>query len=73
MKEDMRQLFGKEWQWFRRLSLLNKLRGFWFCMSLCLVGCVGEDVHPYVVVVLVLNFLASAASARRLPMDEYEG
>lgn len=72
MKEDMRQLFGKEWQWFRRLSLLNKLRGFWFCMSLCLVGCVSDDVHPYVVAVLVLNFLASAASARRLPMDEYE-
>ncbi len=72
MKEDMRQLFGKEWDWFRGLSLLNKLRGLWFCISLCLVGCVSEDVHPYVVVVLLLNFLASAASARRLPMDEYE-
>ena len=64
MKEDMKRIFGKEWTW---------LRSFWFCWSLCLVGCVSCDAHPYVLVALLLNFMASAVSATRLPLDEYEG
>ena len=73
MKDDMKRIFGKEWTWFRRLSLVDKLRSFWFCWRLCLVGCESCDAHPYVLVALLLNFMASAASATRLPLDEYEG
>ena len=71
MKNDMKLIFGKEWTWFCGLSLLNKLRSAWFCVSLMMVSCVCEESGKWVMLAVAVNFVLSALSVRRLPLDEY--
>lgn len=62
MKEDISRIFGKEWKWFSRLTMMMKLRMVWFLTSFCLLCCLSaEDCS---VLLLCLNLCASAIALR---------
>lgn len=61
MKEDISRIFGKEWKWFSRLTLMMKLRVVWFLTSFCLLCCLSaEESGVLCVLLLCLNLCASA-------------
>lgn len=65
MKEDISKIFGKEWKWFCRLTLMMKLRIVWFLTSFCLLCCSSvEDSSVLYVLLLGLNLCASAMALR---------
>jgi hypothetical protein len=64
----MKEIFGKEWRWFRGLSIGEKLRVIWFCVSLCVVLCV-VDCCNWLWVAVIVNLTLSYVSIVGIRFD----
>jgi uncharacterized membrane protein len=69
MKELWNAVYGKEWKWLCSQPLLAKLAIVWFVVSLLLVCSIDDESSLCQILVLVLNFCASALGLAMSPVD----
>jgi hypothetical protein len=72
MKDDLKKIYGKEWNWFQSLTKSSKIRIVWFVLSFAFTVGI-NDIHNIPISIIIgLNMVASVFSLNKISGKDLE-
>lgn len=72
MKKVIKAIYGKEWAWFKSLTLGQQLRLLYFCASFCIALLAATSDSIALIVGAVFNAAISLGMLGDIPIDKLE-
>ena len=72
MKQMIKAMYGKEWAWFKSLTLGQQLRLLYFCVSFCAALIAATSDSIALIVGAVFNAAISLGMLGDIPIDKLE-
>lgn len=72
MKKMIKAIYGKEWAWFKSLTLGQQLRLLYFCASFCIALLAATSDSIALIVGAVFNAAISLGMLGDIPIDKLE-
>lgn len=72
MKKVIKAIYGKEWTWFKSLTLGQQLRLLYFCVSFCIALIAATSDSIALIVGAVFNAAISLGMLGDIPIDKLE-